>query len=367
METDKKQLQIALTLINGIGPKLARQAVAYLGGVEAVFSEKKRLLEKVPGFGPNAAKQIVSSDALQQAEKELNFVTKHQIDVLFYLDEKYPYRLKECNDAPLLMYSKGKIDLNVPKVVAIVGTRSATAYGKAITEQFVEQAKLHDPSLLVVSGLAYGIDIYAHKAALKNELNTVAVFGNGMDTIYPAVHRNTAAQIINSGTLLTEFRQGTKPDRQNFVKRNRIVAGMSDAVVVVESGAKGGSLITANLAISYNRDVFAFPGNVGEVNSVGCNSLIKTNRAALIESFGDLEYGMGWTRENSTKAKRRLPDNLSESEQLLLKTIRNCPNADLNLLSRSSGIALSELSSQLFELEMKSIIRKVPGNVFVII
>ncbi len=356
--------QIALSMMEGVGPKLARQAVAYVGSVEGVFTESDKMLSKIPGFGPATVKKINRKEALFQAEEELKFVEKHKLNVRFYLDDEYPTRLKECVDAPLLLYQKGQCNFNTSQVISIVGTRNASNYGRALTEKFVADFAARYPTGIVVSGLAYGIDVCAHKAALANGLNTVAVMGTGMDVVYPSLHRNTAIQILERGALLTEFKSKSKPDRQNFVKRNRIVAGISDAVVVIETGIKGGSLITANLALSYNRDVFAYPGNVGLEFSEGCNNLIKTNRAGLIESFADLELQMGWEPTSTKAPSKKINAQLTEDEQLIAKAIELNPEADISLLARILQVELSTLASILFDMELKGVIRKLPGNVF---
>lgn len=354
-------------MIKGVGPKNARQLVAYCGGVEAVFKEKKRSLEKIPGIGPETAKNIIKKEVLAIAEKELAFIEKFKMNAHFYLDDSYPTRLSECMDAPLLMYSKGNVDFNKQYVISIVGTRNATRYGKAVTDTFVTDLAASYPDAIVVSGLAYGIDIQAHKAALSNSLETIAVLGSGMDKIYPALHKTTAKQIVEHGALLTEYPSGAKPDAQNFVKRNRIVAGICDAVVVVETSLKGGSLITANLAVSYNKDVFAFPGNVGELVSTGCNNLIKTNRAALIESFSDLEFQMGWEQQKQSTQKSAKTYDATMEEQKLIQLIKDTPEAQIGLLAKLSKMEMSSIHTLLFEMELKGIVQKLPGNIFQLI
>ncbi len=358
--------QVALSFLNGIGPKLARQAVAYVGSVEGIFTEKKRLFEKIPGIGKGIAAKMNVKEALEHAETELAFIEKHKIACSFYLDKNYPDRLRDCEDAPLMLFSKGRANVNSQHIISVVGTRNASNYGRNLTESFVRDFSQRYPDGIILSGLAYGIDVCAHKAALQNNLRTMAVLGTGLDVIYPAIHRNTAKQMLERGALITEFCSNSKPDRQNFVKRNRIVAGMADAVVVVETGLKGGSLITANLALSYNRDVFAFPGNVGLEFSSGCNNLIKTNRAGLIESFEDFEQMMGWEPQNTKKAKGSvfIRQNLSEDEKVVLEAIRKAPEAETGLLSKLTQIDLNRLNSLLFEMEMKGMLKKLPGNIF---
>lgn len=364
MQENQLFFKLALSMIDGVGPKNARQLVAYCGGVEAVFKEKKRLLEKIPGIGPEKAKSILKKGVLEKAEKELAFIQRFKINTHFYLDDAYPIRLNECIDAPLLMYTRGGINFNKQKIVSIVGTRNATRYGKDLTDTFVSDLAASYPDAIVVSGLAYGIDIQAHKAALVNGLETIAVLGSGLDKIYPALHKTTAKQIVDQGALVTEYPSGSKPDAQNFVKRNRIVAGMCDAVVVIETSLKGGSLITANLALSYNKDVFAFPGNIGEPVSIGCNNLIKTNRAGLIESFADLEFQMGWEKHKNVAEKVLKIYDASDEEQKLIQIIRETPEVHIGLLAKRANMQLSSIQTLLFEMELKGMVRKLPGNVF---
>ena len=260
--TDIQQI-IALTLINGIGNILAKNLIAYVGSVEQIFKEKQKNLAKIPGIGEILSKEIVNQNVMQRAEKEVEFIEKKKISTYFYLEKNYPFRLKECEDAPILLFGKSNIDLNNGKFISVVGTRSATEIGKENCRTLICDLAKNNNNYVIISGLAYGIDICAHKAALENSLPTVAVLGNGLDKIYPAAHKPTAAKIIDSGALLTEYLSGTNPDKQNFVQRNRIIAGMADVIVVVETKKKGGSLITARCANDYNRDVFAFPVYAG--------------------------------------------------------------------------------------------------------
>ena len=279
--------KIALSCITGVGSVLARNLVSYCGSPEDVFSAKRKHLRKVPGIGPKTVELIENHRAFERAEKELAFINKYNIQALFLTDETYPKRLKNCFDAPVMLYFKGNADLNSGKVISVVGTRSSTDYGRDICRTLLAGLKVHNP--LIVSGLAYGIDFLAHKEALKNSLSTVGIMAHGLDRIYPSPHRPLAEKMVASGGLLTEFVSGTAPDRENFPKRNRIIAGLADVVIVVEANIKGGALITAELANSYDRDVFAFPGRITDEYSSGCNHLIKTHRANLITKLADLE------------------------------------------------------------------------------
>ena len=282
---DKNLLyHIALTSIPNIGSITAKKLIAYTGSVSQIFNDKKSTLEKIPGIGAFNAQNIIQNKdfALNLAQHELSFIEKHNINALTYLEDNFPKRLIQCEDGPLVIFSNGEFNFNSQKVISIVGTRNATDYGKEFCENLIFDLMPHKP--LIVSGLAFGVDICAHKSAIKNNLPTIGVLAHGLDRIYPAIHTSTAKQMLENGGLVTEFRSGTNPDRENFPKRNRIIAGLSDLTIVIESSKKGGSLITADLANSYNRDVFALPGRINDTQSEGCNALIKQNKAHLIQS-----------------------------------------------------------------------------------
>lgn len=357
--------EIALTFIPGVGSVTARNLISYFGTAENVFSAKNRQkLMSVPGVGPKTAECILKKDFFKEAEKELGFVERYKIETLFFTSEKYPKRLRNCYDAPLMLYFKGKADLNASRIVSIVGTRNATDYGKSITQELVEGLKQHD--VLVVSGLAYGIDGIAHKACLKHHIPTVGVVGHGLDRIYPSQHRSLAEKMLSEGGLLTEFPSETIPDRENFPKRNRIVAGMSDATIIVEASVSGGALITAELANSYNRDVFAFPGSVFEEYSSGCNYLIKTNRAHLITSVKDVEFLLGWlspTPKDQAK-QTSLFLNLSEDEQKLADVLKAKGACGVDDLSLATDWPQSKLAVTILALEMQGIIVTLPGKLY---
>ena len=275
--------KVALSMLPNIGGILARNLVAYIGSAEGVFSQSAKALTKVPGIGELYARQIKKNNVLPQAEKELEYIDKNGIELHFYTDATYPRRLKSCVDAPLIIYTKGKMNLDTERVISIVGTRNATDYGKTIVDNLCREFAERKYKILIVSGLAYGIDIQAHRSALKYNLPTVGVIAHGLDVLYPSVHKQTAAKMQEYGGIITDFPSNTKIDPANFVKRNRIIAGLADATIVVESAKKGGSLITADIASSYNRDVFAFPGRTGDTYSKGCNQLIRNNGATLIQ------------------------------------------------------------------------------------
>lgn len=359
---------IALTSIPNIGNVTAKKLIAYCGSSEQVFKDKKSLLEKVPGIGSVYAKSIIEhkTEALNIAEEELKYIQENEIVPLFYLNENYPKRLVHCEDGPILLYTKGNIDFNSQKVVSIVGTRKATEYGKEFCEKIVTDLAKHNP--LIISGLAYGIDVAAHKAAIKNKLSTVGVLAHGLDRLYPAQHKNVANQMLELGGLATDFKSKTNPDRENFPKRNRIVAGLSDLTIVVESSKKGGSLITAGLANGYNRDVFALPGKLTDSQSEGCNWLIKTNKAALIQSVKDIEYIMNWQAEEKPKTlQTNLFVELSEEQKQLIAILQQKGKVSVDEISLLAKKPMSKTTSLLLELEFEGIVKSLPGKVYKLI
>jgi len=356
--------KLALTLIPGVGSVNGKSLVAYCGGVKAVFMEKKRALLKIPGIGEQTINAIANHNVFGRAEEELSFIEKNKIAPLFYLDKEYPIRLKHCHDSPLMLYYKGTSDLNAPKVIAMVGTRKATEYGRDICRKIIEG--LVEQNVLIVSGLAYGIDTWSHKAALDNKLDTVGVLGHGLDRIYPFANRALAEKMTGSGGLLCEYMSNTMPDRENFPMRNRIIAGISDAVIVVEAGATGGALITAEIANSYNRDVFAVPGRLGDPHSEGCNKLIKINKAALIQSAKDISYLLNWNDEKDQKrsVQRQLFLNLSPDEELIVNTLREKGDMEIDTLLLETLLMPAKAASVLLNLEFEGVIRCLPGKVY---
>lgn len=360
---DKLLYRIALTMIKGVGDGIARQLLQSLGDEEAVFTEKKRLLEAIPGIGSTLAAEIRRPEVLQAAEQELLFVEKNKITPCFISGKDYPFRLKECNDAPVLFYFKGNTDLNAAHILSIVGTRRITDYGKQQTERLIEELSQKYPELLIVSGLAYGVDVCAHRSALKYNLPTVGVLAHGLDRIYPSIHRKTAIDMLSHGGLLTDFPSGTEPDRPNFIKRNRIVAGLADATIVVESAEKGGSLITADIALSYGREVYTFPGRVTDEHSKGCNALIRQNKAGLITCADDLITALGWNLYTGQQPKQtELCFDLTEEESRIVEWLRENGEGYINVLSVDLHLPVHQLSPLLFELEMKGVIKNLMGG-----
>lgn len=357
--------QIALTLLPNIGPATARAMLSYCGSAEAIFSTSKSRLLAIPGIGPKTAEALRRDAALfARAEQELNFAEKEGISLFFLGDEHYPRRLMHCIDAPVLLYFKGKADLNARRVISVVGTRACTDYGRALTEQLI--ADLSGRGILVVSGLAFGIDIAAHRACVKENVATIGVLAHGLDRLYPQQHASTAKKMLDNGGLLTDFISGTIPDRENFPERNRIIAGMADATIVVEAGQKGGALITAEIAGTYNREVFAFPGDVGSTASAGCHALIRRNKAALITSAADLLDALNWTDDQKAAkpVQTELRLDLGAPENAIMRVLNGPLPAAVDDLAIKTGLSLGELASALLHLEMQGLILSLPGKMY---
>ncbi len=357
--------KIALSMIPGVGGVLARNLMAYTGSAKNVFTESSRALQKVPGIGETLARSIGKKELFEKAEAELKFIEKYKINALFYTDPAYPRRLTSCPDAPVILYAKGKMTLDEQRVVSIIGTRHATPYGRSVCRELIHSFAERNYPVVVVSGLAYGIDIHAHKTALKYEVPTIGVLGHGLDKIYPAQHTDVARKMLLMGGLVTDFSSGTKIDPSNFIRRNRIIAGLADATIIIESADKGGALITADIASSYNRDVFAFPGRANEPYSRGCNRLIMTNSATLIQNIDDLEYFMGW--DSTGKAKLPQPDlftNLSAEEMQIVELLKNHESLYIDQISAELNISTSKTSGLLLNLEFKNLLETLPGKMY---
>ena len=365
--------ELALTLLPGIGPQLTRQLMSYGGAAKAVLTMPPGKLRRIPGVGDATIKILTGparDSALRKAESGLKKAEKEGVEILFYTDKRFPSRLKLIPDAPAILYYQGTADLNAPKTVAIVGTRQSTDYGREQTERIVRGLLPHRP--LVVSGLAYGIDILAHRAALQEGLETVGVMATGLDIIYPAVHRKTAEKMREQGGLLTEFAFGTPPDRYNFPSRNRIIAGLSDGTVVVEAAIKGGALITAELALSYDRDVLAVPGNLGSAASEGCNALIKSNRAALYTEPLDLEQLLNWDAALHQSGKFKpapsySADDFSNDEFALIVVLAAVKEMQMDELAWKAQLPIHAVAALLLGLEFRNVVRALPGKKFLLI
>ncbi|MGI4870304.1 MAG: DNA-processing protein DprA [Janthinobacterium lividum] len=367
--------ELALTLLPGIGPQLTRQLMSYGGSARNVLQLPSGKLRRIPGVGEATVKILTGAErekALKTAESSLKKAEREGVEILFYTNKKFPTRLKQIPDAPALLYYHGTADLNAPKTVGIVGTRQATDYGREQTEALVRGLLPHKP--LVVSGLAYGIDILAHRAALQEGLETVGVMATGLDVIYPAAHRKTAEKMREQGGLLTEFPFGTPPDRYNFPARNRIIAGLCDGTVVVEAAEKGGALITAELALSYNRDVLAVPGNVSSAASAGCNNLIKNNKAALYSEPKDLEQLLNWDAAlHQTGKFRPAPsysaDDFTPDEFALVAVLTAATSREalMDDLAWKAQLPIHTVASLLLALEFRGVVRALPGKKFALV
>ncbi len=364
-DNNKLACQIAVGLIPGLGPVNAKNIISHLGSVERLFTCSAKELVAISGVAEKSARQIIQNRKIgSRVFKEIEFIKKNKIKPIFYTDKEYPYFLKQCNDAPLLLYIKGDIDFRNRKIISIVGTRKASAYGKEICKQLIKELADRGHNPIIVSGLAYGIDVCAHKAALENGLDTVAVLGHGLNKLYPNKHRNTAIEIIKKGALMSEFMTDSEFKRQNFLQRNRIIAGISQATIVIESAIKGGSLSTAENANSYNREVFALPGRIGDKYSEGCNYLIRTHRAVLLQSADDIEYLLNWEKVSEKAKQTEIFVELNENEQKILDTFKYGEKITIDEICRNTGMPVFQISAILLELEFKNLIRTLPGKAY---
>jgi DNA processing protein len=369
VDQEELLLKIAFTQIPQIGDLLAKRLYAVTGNIRDVFKLKAKDLSAVQGIGTALARQVSSAlkskEPFRKAEAELKFMQKNQIEALFFLDDNYPRRLSHCDDCPVLIYRKGQANYNATRVLGIVGTRRATSYGTENCFRFIEDFTSLAGEVLMVSGMALGIDIAAHKAAVKSGQPTIGVLAHGLDRIYPWEHQAFAAEMLEKGgAFITEFPSGTEPDKPNFVKRNRIIAGLSDAVLVIESGPQGGALITADIANSYNRDVFALPGRNSDPMSKGCNQLIRNNQAALVENAADLVKYLSWQENKKACTQRRLLFDVSPEEQIILKVLLDKGDLPVDLIGFHTGLAPAKLSAILLNLEFAGIVRVMPGKVY---
>jgi len=359
---DDRIFKLALNNITGIGPVKARAIVSYVGSVEGVFSEKKENLQKIPGIGPLLS-NFKKTKIIDRAKEELDFIEKNKISLHFYLDSNYPKSLSQFEDSPILLFVKGNIDFSKKKFISIVGTRTMTHYGESLCNKLITDIATKGYSPVIVSGLAYGVDYCAHKAALKNNLETLAILAHGLDIIYPSSHRELAKSIIKKGALVSEFMHKTKIDPSNFVRRNRIIAALSEATVVVESPKKGGSLITAEYAIGYSKDVYTFPGRVGDQTSEGCNFLIKTNRAALIENADDIISNLQWENRNKN-VQNSIFVELDEDEQKIADILKLHEMLNVDVISYETKLPINKILAVLFNMEFKNIVKALPGRMY---
>ena len=350
--------------MDGVGPVLAKNLISYCGSASEVFKAKRSTLLKIPVIGEVTASAVLAFKDFSKAEAELKFIDKHNIKTYFYASKDYPYRLKSIPDCPVILYQLGNADLNPDKIIGIVGTRKPSEYGKNFCEKLI--AELTETGVTVISGMAYGIDICAHKAALKHQLPTVGVLAHGLDKMYPAEHKKYALEMaLKQGGVVTENLSGTIPERENFPKRNRIVAGLCDALIVIETARKGGSMITAELAWEYDRTLMALPGRNIDNNSAGCNYLIKTNRAEMIENTEDLLQTMRWDAPNKVlPAQRALPLDLSKEESLIWNLLKEKNLMEIDEIISVSSLSSSQAALTLLDLEFKGYIKPLPGKRF---
>lgn len=355
--------QIALTLSDSVGAVTAHKLCTHFGSAKAAYTAPKRALLGIEGISIKTANALGKKAPLIRAERELEFIEKHKIQVFYRGDPTYPRRLNRCDDAPLLLYYKGNADLNADKMISIVGTRNATNYGRSVCKDLIGQLAGHSP--VIISGMAYGIDSYAHQNALDNGLFTVGVLGHGLDRIYPQSHRRLAEKMLENGGLLTEFTSQTEPERHNFPMRNRIIAGLADLVLVVEAPKKGGALITASMAHDYDRDVFAVPGSVYQEFSEGCNHLIKTLKASPVTSATDIAYLMNWSEPTGSPILRHTAP-LTEEEKYIYRFLLEAGAKSSAVISEKSGLDMSRLSLILLQMELKGLLTKLPGNIYAV-
>lgn len=354
---------LALQKVEGVGDIVAKKLIAHCGNAEYIFKTKSSQLMAIDGIGSVLIKNLKDKTVFEKAEAELQFIRHNSIKTAFFQDDEYPERLKHCIDSPLLLFSSGNINLKHRKVISIVGTRQITSYGTEFCKKLIADLAPLDP--VIVSGFAYGVDIVAHQAALEHNLQTIGVLAHGLNQIYPAGHKKYVAKMEDNGGFLTEFWSSSNPDKENFVRRNRIVAGMCEATIVIESADKGGSLITANMANDYNRDVFAVPGRTSDKFSQGCNNLIKTQRANLLTSAADLIYVLNWDLEKESKPiQKQLFVSLDNEEQKIYDHLQKNGKELMDIIALQCDFPIFKISSLLLNMELKGVIRPLPGKLF---
>nr|WP_299031844.1 DNA-processing protein DprA [uncultured Tenacibaculum sp.] len=363
MNTEKLLAILRLQATKNIGDILAKRLITSVGSVEQVFLEKKNVLHKINGIGTHVTQHLFDDNNLKRAEEELNYIQQNNITFSYFLEDDYPKNLKHCIDAPILLFKDGNLNLNNDKIISIVGTRNMSLYGRDFCNQLIEELKEHNP--IIVSGFAYGVDICAHKAAIKNNLQTIAVLAHGLEEIYPKTHKKYIHEVNNNGGFITEFWHDEQPMRENFLKRNRIVAGISKATIIIESAEKGGSLVTADIANSYNRDVFALPGRATDIYSKGCNNLIKNNQAHLLTSAEDIVKMLNWDiRQAAVPKQEKLFVELDSSEQKIYDYLQQNGKQLLDDIAINCELPIYQLSSILIQLELKGVVKPLPGKMF---
>lgn len=355
---------LALQRVKNLGDTSAKKLLRAVGSAEGIFKEKKHRLLKIDGIGSLKLKELSLAEQIPSAEAELTFMQQHTIGHRYFLDATYPEKLKHCLDGPILIFESGTIDLKNRKLLSIVGTRKVTTYGTAFCQQLIETLAPLNP--IIISGFAYGVDITAHKAAMDNGLQTIGCLAHGLNQVYPKTHKKYVAKLEENGGFFTEFWSDDRFDRANFLKRNRIIAGLSEATIVIESAEKGGSLVTADIANSYNRDVFAVPGRATDSQSQGCNNLIKSNQAHLLNSAEDLIYMLGWELKDSTKKsqQKQLFVELTEDEQRVFKYLEGKQKELLDSIALACAFPTFKVATLLLNLELKGVVRPLPGKLF---
>lgn len=364
MNTKELLAILRLQATKNVGDITAKKLISIMGSADEIFNQKKTALEKINGIGTNVTSQIFKKENLQLAEKELNYILKNNIAYSYFLDEKYPANLKQCIDAPILLFKDGNLDMSNNKIISIVGTRNITNYGRDFIKKLISELKEYNP--IIVSGFAYGCDIEAHKSAIENNLQTIAVLAHGLEKTYPKVHKKYIHQVNENGGFISEFWHNEEPLRENFLKRNRIVAGISKATIVIESAEKGGSLVTADIANSYNKDVFAVSGRVTDVFSKGCNNLIKNNQAHLLSSAKDIVEMLNWdvSHKKEINKQTELFINLNPTEQKIYDYLQLNGKQLLDVIALECEIPVYSLSSILIQMELKNAVKPLPGKMF---
>lgn len=366
MKEEKLLAVLRLQRCTAIGAILAKKLIVNVGDIEQVFKEKAAVLSKINGIGSHTLKHLFDTKNIELALQELKYIQENNIQYSYFLDDDYPENLQHCIDSPILLFKDGHLDFSNKKIISIVGTRNISSYGRDFCNQFVKDIAQYNP--IIVSGFAYGVDICAHKAAIENNLQTIAVLAHGFEQIYPKVHKKYIHQVNENGGFLTEFWSEEDPLRENFLKRNRIVAGISKATIIIESASKGGSLVTADIANSYDKDVFAVPGRTTDIYSKGCNNLIKNNRAHLLNSASDVVKMLNWDVQKKTKTiQKQLFIELNENEQKIYDLLHEKGQQLLDVISLECNIPIYELSSILLQMELKGVTKPLPGKMFEIV
>lgn len=358
---------LALQHVPFIGDITAKKLINHCGSIEAIFKEKKHNLLKIDGIGSLVISDLFNKEHFAAAENELRFIKDHHITCLYFTHSDYPERLKHCIDSPILMFQSGNINLKNQRIISIVGTRKITSSGVDFCNKLVEELAAFNP--VIVSGFAYGTDITAQKAALKHNLQTIGCLAHGLNQVYPKVHKKYVAEIEKHGGFFTDFWSSDAFDRNNFLKRNRIIAGLSEATIVIESAEKGGSLVTADIANSYNRDVFAVPGRVTDSQSVGCNNLIKFQKAQLLSNPMDIPYMLNWELESKVKptVQKQLFVELNDEERFIYNYLKEKDKQQLDLIALDCNIPIFKVAGILLNMELKGVVRPLPGKLFEVI